>query len=157
MAKRMWKQSFTSYVFLLAVPTILLGLWLAVHPQTLLPIFLNGDLTALSGDTAAPENASADAGAEPGSLTPDLKYIARLAGLGLFLVSMLLFTARRQPSQNRDFMFWISLYFAGLAGLNFAAAFFGEISLWTLPAGIYWAIAAGFLMAFASRYLLVRE
>lgn len=155
MAKRMWKQSFTFYVFLLAAPNIVLGLWLAVHPQTLLPIFLDGDLTALAGETAEPAGgASTD---EQHPLTPDLKYIARLAGLGLFLVSMLLFSARRQPAQNRDFMFWISLYFAGLAALNFAAAAFGEISLWTLPAGVYWATAAGFLMAFASRYLLVRE
>ena len=150
MAKRMWKQSFTFYVFLLAAPNILLGLWLAAHPQSLLPIFLDGDLTALAGEVVEPVAA---AGSPEGiaPLTADIKYIARLAGLGLFLVSMLLFSARRQPSQNRDFMFWISLYFAGLAALNFAAAFFGEISLWTLPAGIYWAIAAGFLMAFASR------
>ncbi|MCR9143308.1 MAG: hypothetical protein NXI24_13730 [bacterium] len=167
----MWKQSFTFYVLLLAVPNIVLGLWLAAYPQTLLPAFLPADAQSATAEPAAKAASAtpADAGADSESsitgffdfstqpLSPELKYIARLAGLGLFMVSMLLFTARRNPAQNRELMFWMSLYYAGLAVLNLAAAFFGEISLWTLPAGVFWLAAAFFLMAFASRYLLVRE
>ncbi len=177
MSKRMWKQSFTFYVLLLAVPNIVLGLWLSIYPQTLLPAFLPANAGEISGETGQPAKAAAVRRPAPGDeaateeaddspgffgdlqgpLSPELKYIARLAGLGLFMVSMLLFTARRNPGQNRELMFWMSLYYAGLAVLNLAAAYFGEISLWTLPAGVFWLAAAVFLMSFASRYLLVRE
>ncbi|MEQ9363627.1 MAG: hypothetical protein RIF32_05260 [Leptospirales bacterium] len=164
MSKRMWKQSFTFYVFLLAVPNIVLGLWLSIYPQTILPAFLPGhsaETIAESDAAAAAKPGAVDQGATADeslvALSPELKYIARMAGLGLFMVSMLLFTARRNPGQNRELMFWMSLYYAGLAVLNIAAAYFGEISLWTLPAGAFWLTAAFFLMAFASRYLLVRE
>ena len=148
----MWKQSFTFYVLLLALPNIALGLWLSAYPQTLLPAFLPDHAAS-----AEPIAGASQTEAAPPPVTAELKYIARLAGLGLFMVSMLLFTARRQPGQNRELMFWMSLYYAGLAALNIAAVAFGEIDLWTLPAGIFWLVAAGFLMAFASRYLLVRE
>lgn len=161
MSKRMWKQSFTFYVLLLTLPNIVLGLWLSVYPQMILPAFLPGETTAVQTEVAKPAEpaaaAAADETTESNLLSPGLKYIARLAGFGLFMVSMLLFTARRNPGQNRELMFWMSLYYAGLAALNFAATYFGEISLWTLAAGVYWLVAALFLMAFSSRYLLVRE
>ena len=153
MAKRIWKQSFTFYVLLLALPNIVLGLWLAAYPQALLPAFVPSSEDIVEEITTSP---IPDEGQTP-EITAELKYIARLAGLGLFMVSMLLFTARSRPGQNREFMFWMSLYYAGLAALNIAAVAFREISLWTLPAGIFWLLAAIFLMAFASRNLLVRE
>jgi hypothetical protein len=163
MATRMWKRSFMFYVLLLALPNIVLGLWLAIYPQGLLPAFLPAGYAVDSAILPVPAPATdetdepaQDATTDP-QLNPEMKYLARLAGLGLFMVSMLLFTARNEPGRNREFMFWMSLYYAGLAALNIGAVFFREINLWTLPAGVFWLVAAAFLMAFASRNLLVRE
>ncbi len=161
MARRMWKSSFTFYVLLLSFPNVIIGLWLAVYPPSLLPYIFPQESSLMSDHPAAEASAAETDEAPAPSLTElaaaERNLLARLAGLGMFLVSVLLLTGRREPGRNREFMFWIALYFLGLSVLTIAAAYFGEASLWILIGSVYWLVAAIFLMMFASRNLLVRE
>ncbi len=93
-------------------------------------------------------------------LYPNLDIVlllARLSGLLLLYTGMTILSVRHNPSESRDLIFWQGLLFTAKTGFLIAGPFLFHGRYWLfVPAGI-WLLCGIFLLAFASRNLLVRE
>jgi len=146
MAKRMWKARFVFYLWLIALPQLLLGFALLLIPELLTNYAFFA--TPIAAEAEATGASAADA----------LLLTERMLGLTLVILVFILLATRSNPGQNREFVFWIAVSQLAQAALVLAGPFWFELRWWAAaPAGAIWAAGAFFLLAFASRNLLVRE
>ncbi len=139
MPKRIWRNQFSTYVNLIAAPFLVLAVLLLAKPDWLLPYLVK------------PESFSFY------ESLPAIAFLMRIGGLGLLFPTISLFTMKGQPNTFREFAFWQSLYLFFFSAALFAGPFYFGLRWFVyIPATIA-LIGSLFLIAFASRNLLVRE
>lgn len=135
----MLKSRFRFYLSLIARPDIILGIWLIVSPASILHSFLFQEATRNAADFAG------------GTLA------AIMLGLTLCYTGITIINSGRNPSDSRDMIFWQSLMFFVRAVFLAAGPFFFGLRYWSFAPAAAWLLASIFLMAYASRNLLIRE
>jgi len=135
MTRRIYKSRFAFYIFWIALPYLLGGLFLAFYPDPIMPHLV-------------PDQASY-AGA--------LRLFIRISGSLFLYTGLTMFFMRREPDRNRELAFWQAVFCIGLAGLFGSSPWLFEMSYWMIAIAFYLFISGVFLFTFASRNLLVRE
>ena len=118
------------------MPFLFAGLVLAIYPAPVLPYFLE-----------SPQE----------ELGPVFYLLVRVIGVSFLYITVTIFVMRGDPNKLIDLGFWQAVLCFALAGFTGVSPFWFKTSMLLLIPATYWLVSGIFLMAFASRTLLVRE
>ena len=130
----MLKKRFDLYVNIILFPIIISGLFYAFFPEK--------SLSFLCKDFLEPSPAD---------------FFVRLFFISQILTGITILSARDNPSKNRSLIFWISIYLLSIGAFFISGIFFFNLKILAVLPGIFLILSGAFLMAYASRYILVRE
>jgi len=91
----------------------------------------------------------------PGTVA--LRLFVRVCAGSFLLISVLLLNAMSSPDTYRGILFWCGLYFLYLCFSFGAGPYLFQMHWSAIGAAVYAALAALFLIGYASRNILVRE
>ena len=131
----MLKRRFDFYLGIISYPQILLGILLAIFPVYGLKFIMEFP-------------------AEPGIATV---FFARMYFVSFVMMGIMILSIRSFPDRNRNLIFWISLYFIYTAVQFFIGMYLKQLIYLSVLPALFFLVSGLFLMAYASRNLLIRE
>ncbi|MDH5654873.1 MAG: hypothetical protein OEZ34_03125 [Spirochaetia bacterium] len=135
MPKRMLKKRFNLYMNLIVFPIVLSGLFFVIFPEPSLQ-FLFTEVRVDSNP---------------------LLFFTRIFFLTQIILGITIMSTKDNPGKSRNLIFFIAAYLLSLSAFFLAGIYFYNLkSLASLP-GIFLLLSGGFLLAYASRNILVRE
>ncbi len=158
----MRSSEFRNYIFLFSLPLLFLAGLLLYKPgimgllrPEIRVLETIGSATGFT-ETVPPSPEKSSWGTEE-TYAAAVSFPVRIVAISFLFYTLVLLNIRNNPSQNRELFLWMSLYMLGIGVLLTGAPFFKAMNWGALLPALYFYLFFGFLFAYASRNLIVRE
>ena len=133
--KRMLKKRFDLYLNLILLPIIIAGLFFSIFPENFITFFFE----------------------EAQESVNSVALVLRLFFISQIMIGITILSTKDNPSRSRSLIFWLAIYLLAMSAFFIAGIFIFQLKTLAVLPGIFFILSGTFLLAYASRNILVRE